>query len=228
MTISNLSGMPGYEQPETRFWAHYEYNDLREFVTFLDQEIDTDWLLDYLQAKNAEFSNRKEFCEILGIGESTLSGWLKGDRIPKMAKVIIGLLKSRELDREERKDREVQIENLRNRDRIVQDGDRFLIVEFSANERFGRIVARDIPDLATAQKFNLRYSFVDLLKEIHANSAFWEGDDEVGYLEHLKVQIEEALTAEEWITSAKRRSKKKSSHSAESIDGIPSEGSGDE
>ena len=38
------------------------------------------------------FSSRKTFCEYLGIGESTLTGWLKGERVPRMAKEAYVLL----------------------------------------------------------------------------------------------------------------------------------------
>lgn len=221
MTKNEPTGDYGRENLETDFWMHHEYKDLKEFTSFLESEICADWLLDYLQGNNPEFSDRKEFCEIFGIGESTLSGWLKGDRIPKMAKVVIGLLKSRQLDREQLKEREVQIKNLKSRDRIVQDGDRYLIVAFPDDQKFGHIAARDIPDLPTAEKFNLRYGFVDLLEEIHANSGFWEGDVEDPYLEQLKDQIKEALTAEAGITSTKRPLASGNLPSAEPVDRSP-------
>ena len=129
---------------ERLFENHASLAGLSQFASFLDEELDAAAVLRYLQDENSGFSGRKEFCEILGIGESTLSGWLKGDRIPKMAKLVIGLLKARVLDREALEQEEKRVEQLKIRDRIVKDGDRYMIVEFASNDGIGRVVARDI------------------------------------------------------------------------------------
>lgn len=165
---------------------------LPQFASFLDEQMDAAAVLRYLQEENSGFSGRKEFCEILGIGESTLSGWLKGDRIPKMAKLVIGLLKARGLDRTALEQEEKRVEELKIRDRIVKDGDRYMIVEFASNDGIGRVVARDIPDEASARKLNSRYQYIDLLDTCRS---LWPliraGEEEE--IEFLDEQIEEAL-----------------------------------
>jgi transcriptional regulator with XRE-family HTH domain len=165
---------------------------LSQFANFLDEQMDATAVLGYLQEENSGFSGRKEFCEILGIGESTLSGWLKGDRIPKMAKLVIGLLKARDLDREALEQEEKRVEELKVRDRIVKDGDRYMIVEFASNDGIGRVVARDIPDEASARKLNSRYQYIDLLHEVRGLSPLFVSEDD-DYKEVLLDQIEEAL-----------------------------------
>jgi transcriptional regulator with XRE-family HTH domain len=171
---------------------------LSQFANFLDEQMDATAVLRYLQEENSGFSGRKEFCEILGIGESTLSGWLKGDRIPKMAKLVIGLLKARDLDREALEQEEKRVEELKVRDRIVKDGDRYMIAEFASNDGIGRVVARDIPDEASARKLNSRYQYIDLLHEVRGQWPLFvaeddEDDEYAGYVEFLLDQIEEAL-----------------------------------
>lgn len=46
-------------------------------------------------------AGRRGFCEFLGIGESTLSGWLKEKRVPRHAKVAYALLLACDLLRKE-------------------------------------------------------------------------------------------------------------------------------
>lgn len=177
---------------EKSFDYYSSLAELPQFASFLDEQMDATAVLSYLQEENSGFSGRKEFCEILGIGESTLSGWLKGDRIPKMAKLVIGLLKARVLDREALEQEEKRVEQLKIRDRIVKDGDRYMIVEFASNDGIGRVVARDIPDEASAKKLNSRYQFIDLLLEVRGLSPLF-GEDE--YTEALVDQIEETLVS---------------------------------
>jgi phage antirepressor YoqD-like protein len=51
---------------------------------FCDGYFDATTLSEHIEREDP-FS-RKELCKYLGIGESTLTGWLKEDRIPLMAK----------------------------------------------------------------------------------------------------------------------------------------------
>ncbi len=177
---------------EKSFENYSSLANLPRFASFLDEQMDATAVLRYLQEENSGFSGRKEFCEILGIGESTLSGWLKGDRIPKMAKLVIGLLKARVLDREALEQEEKRVEQLKIRDRIVKDGDRYMIVEFASNDGIGRVVARDIPDEASAKKLNSRYKYIDLLLEVRGLSPLF-GEDE--YTDALIDQIDETLVS---------------------------------
>lgn len=179
---------------ERLFENHASLAGLSQFASFLDEELDAAAVLRYLQDENSGFSGRKEFCEILGIGESTLSGWLKGDRIPKMAKLVIGLLKARDLDRGELEQQEKRVEELKIRDRVVKDGDRYMIVEFASANGIGHVIARDIPDEISARKLNSRYQYIDLLHEVRALSPLFVAEDDE-YTEALLDQIEEALVS---------------------------------
>ena len=79
---------------------------------------------------------RKRFCEHLGIGESTLSGWLKEQRVPRMAKEAYVLLKALLLLRDELT--RLNEQKLRDDVVIVQEGDRFQLLRFRA-ESGGRV-----------------------------------------------------------------------------------------
>ena len=57
---------------------------------YLDSEISTEDVLEHLEEWDP--FGRRTFCEFLGIRESTLSGWLNEDRMPRSAKVAFGLL----------------------------------------------------------------------------------------------------------------------------------------
>jgi hypothetical protein len=57
---------------------------------YLDTEISTKDVLEHLEERDP--FGRRTFCEFLGIRESTLSGWLNEDRMPRSAKVAFGLL----------------------------------------------------------------------------------------------------------------------------------------
>lgn len=73
--------------------------DIRTAGEYFDGLIDAEELLSHLE-QGSPF-NRREFCEFIGIGESTLSGWLKDRRIPRVAKVAFGLLLAYEQQRME-------------------------------------------------------------------------------------------------------------------------------
>lgn len=120
-------------------------SDLISLAQHLDSGLNVDRLLEYIRSK--PFYGRKEFCKFLGIGESTLSGWLKeGGSIPKMVKLVVGLLMVGDLHVKELKALEASTESS---DRLVRDGDKFMIVSFSEGEGVGRIAAREVPDEAT-------------------------------------------------------------------------------
>lgn len=110
--------------------------------------------------KGLSFGTRRAFCEAVGIGESTLAGWLKERRLPPLARAVVGLLHiyhanllSTELAEEYSKRDEI----------VVRDGDSFMIVDVSRGlNQPGKIVARNIPDKETAFRLishnELRYA----------------------------------------------------------------------
>lgn len=91
---------------------------------------------------------RKRFCELLGIGESTLTGWLQTERIPQSSAVAYALfLLSTELLK--------RLDEDRDQTRIVALTDGYAVVKFMAGEDgqpVGKIVASGIEDLATARQ----------------------------------------------------------------------------
>ena len=120
-----------------------------EIAKYCGDYLDGDTLTDHFE-RDEPFS-RKECCQYLGIGESTMTGWLKEDRIPAMAKAAFMLpLIHRVLVNE--------IHRLRKEaahPRILKNGDRYQIVAFEEDEygeAIGHVAADDISSLKTARK----------------------------------------------------------------------------
>jgi hypothetical protein len=145
---------------------------------FADRIINVETLPEELES--GPFVLRKDFCEFLGIGESTLTGWLKADRIPRSAKVAYALLVGMTVLQDE-------VRRLR-RDtgglKVLKDGKQYLVVQFpSVNVRrfladdpdvnagmlpdvmAGKIVARDIADAKTAQTLAASFWAFELLRD---------------------------------------------------------------
>jgi hypothetical protein len=109
---------------------------------------------------------RKRFCEFLGIGESTFTGWTQAGRIPRAAAIAFVLHRNL-LDRSRRIR---QLEQDRLEPRVVLVDGRFALCEFLENEDGeieGRLVATGIPDREIAQDLARRRSgsFANLLSE---------------------------------------------------------------
>lgn len=133
------------------------------------------------ELESGPFFLRKDFCEFLGIGESTLTGWLKADRVPRSAKVAYALLVGMTVLQDEVRRLRRDTGNLK----ILKDGEHYLVVQFPSVDvvRFladnadfsagkladvmaGKIVARDIADAQTAQKLAASSRAFELLKEV--------------------------------------------------------------
>ena len=106
---------------------------------------------------------RKFLCRHLGIGESTLSGWLKEGRVPRMAKAAIVFLPVMDLLKNE-------IERLRNHARnlkILKSGDIYQLCVFHEDEDglvVGRVVADGIPTLDLARQVSVLFDAENLLQ----------------------------------------------------------------
>lgn len=88
---------------------------------------------------------RKQLCKFLGIGESTLTGWLKARRIPRAAKVACVLLVGMAVLQLEIKRLRQEAQDLK----LVRDGETYQLVLFDTDDAgmtIGRIVARNIVD----------------------------------------------------------------------------------
>ena len=146
---------------------------------FADRVINTGTLLNSLDGPGPFFW-RRELCEFLGIGESTLTGWLKADRIPRAAKVAYALLEGLTVLQDE-------VRRLRRETgypKVLKDGEQYLVVKFPSADvvRFladntdfpagkiadataGEIVARDIADAKTALQLAASFRAFELLEE---------------------------------------------------------------
>ncbi|MGQ0609580.1 MAG: hypothetical protein ACT4N9_00525 [Paracoccaceae bacterium] len=120
--------------------------------------------------KGRSFGTRRAFCEAVGIGESTLAGWLKERRLPPLARAVVGLL---HLFHADLLSKEAYEQYSKRNEIVVSDGDSFMIVDVSRGmHQPGRIVARNIPDKETAFRLishnELRYAVKLALGELES------------------------------------------------------------
>jgi hypothetical protein len=135
--------------------VHLNLNALLELkprtaAEFCEAALDADTLVEELEEYGPFARRRKSFCEFLGIGESTLTGWLKEGRVPRAAKVAYVLLVGVNVLQAEVKRLHRDAHELK----VIQDDETFHLVRFNADETgvsIGRIVARDIPNAKTAR-----------------------------------------------------------------------------
>lgn len=138
----------------------------RSAGSFCERELDAERLEEELDDDDGLFISRKEFCEFLSIGESTLTGWLKNDRIPRAAKHAYVLLCAlRVMQREVRELRQGK------RDlKIVKYGEHYQICKFSEDadgDVMGNVVADNIPNISTARQLAASWRTSRLLQEAH-------------------------------------------------------------
>ena len=159
---------------------------------FSERTINAEILLEGLE--NGPFFSRKDFCEFLDIGESTLTGWLKADRIPRSAKVAYVLLVGMEVLQNEIHRLGSEARDLK----VVEDGGKYLVVRFPTLDTdlpdeaavpreirdrvlAGEVVARDIADAKTASLLAASSRMSKLLDDIFSfQESIWEEDSENG------------------------------------------------
>lgn len=102
---------------------------------------------------------RRAFCQLFGIGESTLTGWLQSERVPQSSAMAYALflLASEALKLIER-----------NEPRVIDLPDGYAVVKFQAGDdgrEIGALVASGIKELATAERlaFVQSSTFSDLI-----------------------------------------------------------------
>lgn len=156
--------------------------------------------------KGLSFGTRRAFCEAVGIGESTLAGWLKERRLPPLARAVVGLL---HLYHANLLAIEYEAQYAKQDEIVVRDGDGFIIVDVSQGLRKpGRIVARNIPDEETAFRLishnELKYACKLALGELEsAGEAGYKVQEELlGYLEGFLHQRPHDLVLSELGTQA--------------------------
>ena len=118
----------------------------RTAAEICDSALEVDQLVDSLDGGRP--FTRKTLCEFLGIGESTLSGWIKDGRIPRMAKnAIVLLMTQQQLAAEVRRLRDDDLH-------VVRSGDHYQVCDLHEDEEgefVGRVIADRIPTLEDAR-----------------------------------------------------------------------------
>lgn len=137
---------------------------------------------------------RKGLCEYLDIGESTLSGWLKQDRIPRMAKEAYVLLAVTMALKEEVQRLRREADDLK----ILKNGDVYQICVFREDADglpLGRVVADGIQDVQQARLMATSIKALRMLDEatgvIDEMLDRTENEAYIGQLEGLKSRITE-------------------------------------
>lgn len=99
-----------------------------------------------------EFPSQKAFGEFLGVGESTVAGWMKSGSFPDYAKrATLAAYYSNKYFRQIRDAKRDAA-----RPKVIKDGDRYSIVQFRIDEAgvtMGKVLARDIPTKKAALLF---------------------------------------------------------------------------
>lgn len=136
------------------FGEYYIYTNLSNLIHEAASDADIDDLLALTDGAESSFATRRALAEAVGIGESTISGWVKEGRMPALAKAVVGLVYISMRLREIAAETEAETSNLG--DMIVRDGDAYMIVSFGRSGvsgehgSIGEIAARGIPDQETA------------------------------------------------------------------------------
>ncbi len=124
---------------------------------------------------DAGIYSQKDLAAFLGVAESTVSGWLKEDRIPQVALLACLLLRLQTLAKEEIE----RLERLVRRPRIIREDDRFHLVAFDEKPGewlYGRFIARDITDETTAL---LRARLDEIIEVLEfSEEIFWYNDED--------------------------------------------------
>lgn len=168
----------------------FAYESFPSALRKLTAATDIDTLLLLTDSADSVFGTRRAFSEAVGVGESTVAGWIKDAKMPPLGKAVVGLswlvlaLKQSVIDYER------ESSNLG--DMIVRDGDCFMIVSFRDADRIGEVAARNIPDMETASRLvshrELRHALKLAIGEISAPVAsrrLRDIDSLVAYLESL-------------------------------------------
>lgn len=133
---------------------------------FCDCYLDVASLVESLEAYNP--FGRKGLCEYLGIGESTLSGWIKEGRVPQMAKNAFVLLEIQQRLSAEVQTLREEIDESRNDLKVIRSGQHYQVCEFKEDEEgevVGRVVADRIATIEDARLLASGRRAIRLIKE---------------------------------------------------------------
>ena len=132
---------------------------------------------------------RKSFCAYLGIGESTLTGWFKEDRIPRVAAEAYVLFLALQVMREEVRHFREEADDLK----VVETNGKYAVCRFGTGDDhgvLGEVIAENIADLGTARALasGMSGSTLKLLKESDSviDLALERTEDNPSYEAHLQ------------------------------------------
>lgn len=113
----------------------------KEIAEIADTAMDADTMTYFIDDK---FGTQKAFGEFIGVGESTVTGWIKNGTFPTYARrAVVGAYYAAKHYRETLKAAEDIL-----RPKIVKSGGSYMVVRFSVDEAgiaIGEVIARDIP-----------------------------------------------------------------------------------
>lgn len=125
-------------------------NKSDEIVEFCEDNVTVESLIEALSGSDLSvFSDRVDVCAFLDIGESTLSGWIKAGKLPRMAKLSVMLAYALTTYGETVRKLRASTDTIH----VLKAEDGYQLCEFSLVDgvRVGYIIATGIPDLATAR-----------------------------------------------------------------------------
>lgn len=137
------------------------------------------------------FVFQKSFAEFLGVGESTVAGWVKTRQFPDYAKraALAAYCAGKHFDAAQAAQQDGK------RPKVVKDGERYLIVKFDTDEAgvsLGRVIARDLPNEKTALVLSSSHRAWELLRRAE-DSIDREiermGPEDSNFLQILKEEI---------------------------------------
>lgn len=154
---------------------------------------------------------QKRFGEYLGVGESTVAGWMKAEAFPDYAKRAA--LAAYYVSKYSRRLRDAERDG--ERPKIVRDGERYLIVRFRTDEAgvsMGEILARDVASEKAALVFAGSLRAWDLLgeaegyldDEIESRDGFTSDDHLVALREEIRVERARVFAHEKLLERERR------------------------
>ena len=151
---------------------------------FCEGAVDADTLVDELEEYGPFAPVRRRFCEFLGIGESTLTGWMKAERVPRPAKVAYVLRWVSQCC-----NRRSAASPGGSRTQCRGDGETYQLVYFDTDDTGApsQIVARDIADAKNARVLagSVR-AFRTLQETRYVIHQMLERTENTRYIEELK------------------------------------------
>jgi transcriptional regulator with XRE-family HTH domain len=124
-------------------------NSYKAIAEIADEALDGQTMIRFVQDW---FGFQKLFGEFLGVGESTVAGWMKNSSFPDYAKRagLAAYYASKYFRQLKEAKRDAS------RPKVVRDGDRYMIVRFEVDEAgvaIGEVLAKDIPTEKAALVF---------------------------------------------------------------------------